>query len=59
MTKSWILYRGAQVRDFGFIPSFFDEDDPRPLREQIGEAYGFAGGSLGAQTVDRSEQTHG
>jgi hypothetical protein len=42
--KTWILYRGARLDDFGVIPGFFCEDDPRPVREQIDEAYGFAGG---------------
>jgi len=30
--------------DLGFLPSFFDEDDPRPAREQIDANYKFGGG---------------
>ena len=28
----------------GFIPEFLDENDPRPAREQINEAYAHGGG---------------
>jgi hypothetical protein len=28
----------------GFIPSFLDEDDPRPAREQLDAHYGHGGG---------------
>lgn len=28
----------------GFLPGFFDHDDPRSAREQIDENYGFGGG---------------
>jgi hypothetical protein len=38
------IRRNTMMDLLGFIPSFLNEDDPRPAREQLDEGYGFAGG---------------
>lgn len=41
----WVLlHPGVTMESLGFIPLFLNEDDPRPAREQINEAYKHGGG---------------
>ena len=41
----------------GFIPSFMDEADPRPLKEQFQEKYSFGGGWFPIHGFDRDGTT--
>lgn len=34
-----MLFVGCPASAWGYIPSFLDEDDPRPARDQIAEHY--------------------
>lgn len=40
----FLIHHRADEGKLGIIPSFLDNDDPRPAREQFDERYGFAGG---------------
>jgi hypothetical protein len=50
------MIRFSNMAAAGLLPSFFSEDDPRPAREQIAEAYDFGGGwqPLEGWTLDLS-----
>ena len=42
--KSVVLLKGIEPEDLGLIPSFLDDDDPRPAKEQFNERYAHGGG---------------
>lgn len=39
-----LLHPRATFEHLGLIPGFLDEDNPAPARQQLDEAYSFAGG---------------
>ncbi len=39
-------HRAATFDDFGILPEFFDEADPRPAKEQLHERYAHGGGFI-------------
>lgn len=39
----WIMMNGGDPEMLGFLPSFIDENDPRPAREQFDANYQYGG----------------
>ena len=39
-TATLINYKGAPIEAWGLLPTFLDDDDPSPVREQLGKGYG-------------------
>jgi hypothetical protein len=44
MIQFTLIHPQATRESLGFLPEFFSENDPRPAREQINEAYAHGGG---------------
>lgn len=44
MMTSWILMHGIDPDMLGFLPIMWDENDPRPAKEQANENYSHGGG---------------
>lgn len=43
MAMGWYIAHGTEVDDLGLLPSFLDEADPRPAREQLDTHYIYGG----------------
>lgn len=44
MAMTWIIMQPMSPEVLGFLPSFFNEDDPRSAKEQLDTNYAHGGG---------------